>query len=209
MNAPLKITRAQRLAGALLRDRAERAARKATRAGHVVKVERVEFDPFAIARWRVVAGGDPGYLVKTPMRRGPVGWFITCPACKREFESRGLRCCSTECARAYATPSVVGPVCLGCGKPILTARHGRRSRSDRLYHDDKCRKRHERYHPSADPPLSGISGKKAVDLQQATSAPPPIDIVGGGRRFPGAPRLDPELRRAILDAEVPLRLRRK
>jgi hypothetical protein len=29
------------------------------------------FDPFKVTRWRVIAGGDPGYLVATPMRRVP------------------------------------------------------------------------------------------------------------------------------------------
>jgi hypothetical protein len=35
----------------------------------------------------------------TAMRRGPVGWHIACAGCQREFESKGLRHCSTECER--------------------------------------------------------------------------------------------------------------
>ena len=56
------------------------------------------FDPFKPTRWRVVAGGDPGYLVTTPMRRGAGGWFIACQGCRQEFESEGLRCCA-RCER--------------------------------------------------------------------------------------------------------------
>jgi hypothetical protein len=56
-------------------------------------------DPFKITKWRLVAGGNPGYLPSTPMRRGQEGWYITCPGCQREFESTGLRCCSAQCER--------------------------------------------------------------------------------------------------------------
>src|SRR5262245_60385286 len=77
-------SRATTLAEQLLRDRAERTARP--RAASRPKVEGSDFDPFAVARWRVIAGGNPGYLVKTPMRRGPVGWFIACRGCALEFE---------------------------------------------------------------------------------------------------------------------------
>jgi hypothetical protein len=74
--AGLAKTRTQRLAEVLLRDRADRVARKAGRAGNAVKIERVEFDPFQPARWRVVAGGDPGYLVTAPMSAAPLGYVI-------------------------------------------------------------------------------------------------------------------------------------
>lgn len=36
-----------------------------------------------------------------PMRAGRQGFFIDCANCKKEFESKGLRCCSTECEKAY------------------------------------------------------------------------------------------------------------
>jgi hypothetical protein len=77
----------------------------------------------------------------TPLRRGQEGWYITCPGCQREFESRGLRCCSTECERRLceraenmALMAEVGmepkakPKCSvpGCDNPIPKWRNGRR-----------------------------------------------------------------------------------
>ena len=91
MSATAKKTRARALAEQLLRDRAERVARKSSRT--TTKVDRGEFDPFTVTRWHVVAGGNPGYLPKTFMRMGPLGWFIACRACAREFESRGWAYC--------------------------------------------------------------------------------------------------------------------
>jgi hypothetical protein len=89
------------LAESLLRDRAERAVRPRAVTSNV---GRDEFDPFAVTRWRVIADGEgyqrntkgrkgPGYLPTTKMRRGPVGWFIECQHCYREFESKGLAYC--------------------------------------------------------------------------------------------------------------------
>jgi len=86
-----KKSRTQALTESLLRDRAERAARKAVRS--TTKIERGDFDAFEPTRWRVIAGGDPGHLVKTPMRMG--GWFIDCQCCRREFESKGWAYCPT------------------------------------------------------------------------------------------------------------------
>jgi hypothetical protein len=35
----------------------------------MVRADEGGFDPFKATRWRVVAGGDPGYLVATSMTR--------------------------------------------------------------------------------------------------------------------------------------------
>src|SRR5262249_12833853 len=83
--------KASALAESLLRDRAARAARP--RRAVTPNVDGDEFDPFAVTRWRVIAGGDPGYLPTTKMRRGPVGWFIECRHCRTEFESKGWAYC--------------------------------------------------------------------------------------------------------------------
>jgi hypothetical protein len=58
----------------------------------------------------VVAGpaeaGTPYYPARgfatTPiLRRGAAGYYIRCKFCNKEFESKGLRCCSRECERGY------------------------------------------------------------------------------------------------------------
>jgi hypothetical protein len=91
--APLGITsRTTKLAEQLLRDR-ERHRDSSRTVSTRPRAVGSDFDPFAVTRWHVIAGGNPGYLVKTPMRRGPVGWFIACGACAREFESKGLSYC--------------------------------------------------------------------------------------------------------------------
>jgi hypothetical protein len=63
----------------------------------------VELNAFAVPPegWRVIAGPAPGYMPKQAMRMGRHGFFIDCLHCRKEFESKGLRCCSTECERAY------------------------------------------------------------------------------------------------------------
>src|SRR5262245_52547643 len=86
-----KKNRTQALTESLLRDRAERDAREAVRSR--TKLERGDFDAFEPTRWRVIAGGDPGHRVKTPMRMGKVGWLIQCRACAVELESKGWAYC--------------------------------------------------------------------------------------------------------------------
>jgi hypothetical protein len=100
-----------------------------------------QVNPFKVAKWRVLAGSDPGYLQSTPMRRGSVGFYITCPGCQREFESKGLRCCSTDCERAarehqenvalmieVGMEARIKRICAkpGCHAPIPKWRKGRR-----------------------------------------------------------------------------------
>jgi|SRR6516162_2648160 hypothetical protein len=92
--------RATKLADALLQDRKRRQDNKPKTARQ--RIEGESFDPFAPTRRRVVARGDsgPGYLPRSAMRMGPVGWFGlrppegACWHCRAEFESRGLGYCS-------------------------------------------------------------------------------------------------------------------
>jgi len=59
--------------------------------------------------WRVAAGGEIGgdyyanLLKRTPipMKRTADGFKIACAGCQKEFESKGLRCCSDACERRY------------------------------------------------------------------------------------------------------------
>jgi hypothetical protein len=115
-------------------------------------------DPFTVTGWRVVAGGNPGYLPSTPMRQAQEGWYITCAGCGREFESTGLRCCSADCERrvcehaenlALMAEAGMEPEpkrkCRvpGCDNPIPKWRNGRRvSRRARFcdLHSRICRK---------------------------------------------------------------------
>jgi hypothetical protein len=61
------------------------------------------FDPFKVTKWKVVAGGDPGYLVATPMTRiSGGGWRVRCRGCGRLFESSGLAYCKPTCRQASA-----------------------------------------------------------------------------------------------------------
>jgi hypothetical protein len=57
------MSRAQILAKAMLRDRAERAVRTRKITSTRAKPEGATFDPFAYTRWRLIAGDNPGYLV--------------------------------------------------------------------------------------------------------------------------------------------------
>ena len=61
------------------------------------------FDPVKVTKWKVVAGGDPGYLVATPMTRiSGGGWRAACHGCGRQFESSGLAYCKPTCRQASA-----------------------------------------------------------------------------------------------------------
>src|SRR5215471_14496371 len=168
-----KKSRTQALTESLLRDRAERAARKAVRS--ITKIERGDFDAFEATRWRVIAGRNPGYLVATPMRRRSVGWFVACDHCGAEFESKGWKYCSAcidlpaEERRSKPAPS--DRPCQRCGRPIPLRR-----RADAKYHSEKCAKAAENargYRYSARTPNSGgirakffnkIKGRKTSSL---------------------------------------------
>jgi hypothetical protein len=189
--APPRKTRTSVLAEQLLRDRAERAARKAVRTGAVAaKTERGEFDPFTVTRWRVVAGGHPGYLVKTPMRRGPVGWFIACRGCAREFESRGWAYCP-DCMALPAEERRDQPKPSGrnCERPGCDQRLSRHARADALYCSSACRKAASRDKTAPGPPdtgppeMSQLEGSETRIKRALLIGPKdfPINIVGGQR----------------------------
>jgi hypothetical protein len=92
-----------------------------------------------------------------PMKMGPHGFMIACAHCRKEFDSKGLRCCSPKCEHAYrerqdnlAVLAEVGeaPVakrgCLQCGMRIPTWRKGRKVSSATRFCTPKCAQRAKR-----------------------------------------------------------------
>src|SRR5262249_15637601 len=66
--------------------------------------------PDTLIGWRVVAGGadigdDYNATLSNPppipMKRTADGFKIACAGCSKEFESKGLRCCSDKCESRY------------------------------------------------------------------------------------------------------------
>jgi hypothetical protein len=101
--------------------------------------------------WRHAGGPRAGYLPR-PMHAGPVGFFIDCVGCGKEFESRGLRCCSPDCERALVARQknradmLDAPAakrsCEECGRPIPRWRNGREvSATVRFCPGGKCARR--------------------------------------------------------------------
>jgi hypothetical protein len=110
------------------------------------------------ANWRVIAGPAPGYLPRMPMRPGRHGFFIACVGCSAQFESSGLRCCSTECERSYrnredakATLAEIGEVlpekrrCECCGAPMAkyvgVGKRRRLANATKRYCSSRCRQK--------------------------------------------------------------------
>jgi hypothetical protein len=193
-----KKSRTQALTERLLRDRAERAARKTLRSS--TKIERSDFDPFSVTRCRVIAGGDPGHLVKTPMRMGKVGWLIQCRACAVEFESKGWAYCPAcmalpaEERRDHEPVKRVGRP---CARPGCVERLSKRARADARYCSAACRKAVSRdksrfglpYVPA--PEMSQLEAQETQqnqgsDLVLIGPGDFPINVIGGCK-FPLAP----------------------
>jgi hypothetical protein len=91
-----------------------------------------------------------------PMRRGSHGFYIACKHCNREFESLGLRCCSTDCERSYRESQERRAVLreagieptsrrmcerVGCDRPIPKWKNGRQVSAKVRFCSDLCRKR--------------------------------------------------------------------
>jgi hypothetical protein len=118
--------------------------------------------------WHVIAGppgvksGDGYYteiLSRQPidMRPGREGFYIACAHCRKEFESKGLRCCSTDCERglkerrdnlavmaeAGIEPSVKR-TCQQCGAIIPKWTAGKKTPSTKRFCSAKCAQRARR-----------------------------------------------------------------
>jgi hypothetical protein len=215
------LSKAKKLAAAILRDREQR---NAIRRPAKVKPRVEVWDPLKecpAGPWRVVAKGDhgSGYLPRTPMRMGSVGWFIQCVACGTEFESIGLaHCGKPECRmaalrRKSTTEGYVPPpprpgarLCeCGCGRPIPKWRKGRAVSKATRFFSDKCaakgRRKAEMARDTGAAVLSPETLKKCLKNKDSESALFPTDLIGSGDLRPQTRALDPELRKAILESE--------
>lgn len=117
----------------------------------------------------IVIAGPPGYRLdprafpELRVRNTATGRKISCAGCGKEFDSKGLRCCSVECERRYnegiKNREIMAEVgaepapkrqCIECGGRIPMFRKGRRVPSKLQFCSDKCRRRHRRANPSDD-----------------------------------------------------------
>jgi hypothetical protein len=125
------------------------------------------FDAFKVTRWRVVAGGDPGYLVAIPMTRMSArkcadgeyrgGFRLNCRGCGKPFEGLGWAYCSNDCKRTcrdhkandadMAEAEMERPTkrkCQECGGNIPRWRKGRLVSKVTKFCSDKCAARARR-----------------------------------------------------------------
>jgi hypothetical protein len=128
------------------------ACRKAFDAGFPAYSREQQFDPFKVARWRTIAGGDPGYLPRTPMAMGRGGFLIKCRGCDQQFESQGLAFHSSACRRASEARAVMAEVGMeplakrrceapGCPRSIPKWRKGRKVSKATRFCSAGCAKR--------------------------------------------------------------------
>lgn len=85
-------------------------------------------------------------------RRTRNGYLISCAHCRKEFDSTGLRCCSTTCERKYrereesrkllaeaGIETAPKRVCENCGGIIPKWQNGRLVSSAKRFCSDRCR----------------------------------------------------------------------
>jgi hypothetical protein len=127
---------------------------------------------YGITGWRVVAGppdieiGSDYYKPlrgafrnrNQILRQGKEGFVINCSHCRKEFDSKGLRCCSRECETAYrgreANLAVLAEAgieasstkraCHECGVQIPTWRNGRKVSGKTRFCSPKCAQKAKR-----------------------------------------------------------------
>jgi len=118
------------------REVARQAERRATR-------QTADFDPFDVTLRLPVAGPDPGYLPKTPMRMGKVGWHVACKTCGQEFESKGRAYCPTCMEIPAEERRAVKPVAQGrlCQGPGCENFISRTARANQRFCSRACAKR--------------------------------------------------------------------
>lgn len=134
----------------------------------------------------VAVAGPPGTVGTNPwqsildasgggtpiLRRGAHGFYIHCAGCQKEFESRGLRCCSAACERRYRerqdnlavmAEAGIEPAAkrrCECGAVIPKWRNGRRVSSATRFCSPKCSRKARRASDSGNAPLKLETMKK-------------------------------------------------
>jgi predicted nucleic acid-binding Zn ribbon protein len=164
----IRLTREQRLAAALIADR------------NRIKVERTDITKCFVCGTGMMYRGDrfcsdrcrdfydtgaPGFdqdwlqariiyrdRAGARMKMGSKAFVIRCPHCRKDFDRKGLRCCSTECERKHRerqdnlaamaevgmTPAPAKRTCAECGERIPTWRKGRRVPSSTRFCSPRC-----------------------------------------------------------------------
>ena len=99
---------------------------------------------------------DNGNPPITELRRTAHGFEIKCAGCGKDFESKGLRCCSDNCERRYVERQrnlgIMAEVGIepaakkhcaasGCTNTIPKWRNGRRVSSTTRFCSDRCSRR--------------------------------------------------------------------
>jgi hypothetical protein len=180
------LSRIDRLTQQLLDDRAKHAKREQERkATAAVSRERNDdFDLFPNTSWKVVAGGDPGYLPKTSMRKTAAGFMVACRCCGLEFDSKGLAYC-LKCReipaeeRRQIKPTASGRLCQA---PSCENFIPRRARAGVQYCSDACRQRARRERKNVtdnpDSPVSGPTGSSGAVAAPAALADGPTGPSG-------------------------------
>jgi hypothetical protein len=90
------------------------------------------------------------------------GFRVKCASCRKQFDSKGLRCCSAECERSYRerneTLVILNQIgsepagkrkCAECGADIPNWRDGRRVSKATRFCSDRCSARSRRKMASA------------------------------------------------------------
>jgi hypothetical protein len=155
------LTKLQRLTDALLADRLEVLSRHniipCFVCGHtfVYKGHRRgvngRFCSLRCQDWYDVGNAPITYRWRDDMQKTADGFKISCAHCRKDFESKGLRCCSSECEHSHrereANLAVMAQAgieakakrrCDCCGAVIPTWRNGRKVSSATRFCSPKC-----------------------------------------------------------------------
>jgi hypothetical protein len=128
------------LAQRLLQDRQDQAERERRRRAASPRDRGADLDPFNTI-WKLPTGVDVGYLPKTPMRMGTIGFWIACRACGKKFESKGMAYCEPCLALPAEERRQMKPQGRPCAAPGCTSVIAAIARLDAKYCSEACRQR--------------------------------------------------------------------